>query len=127
MNIMSFMIEAATDTKRLRTLQRENNEFQIRVVGMLSELDELRASKETIRVEYEQQERLHQRRLMDEISNAKQVQADKDAFASQVLLLQQELRDVHTTNDRVQEENSRISRECNRVSSKLEESGHKFT
>lgn len=42
------------------------------------------AAKESMKVEYQQQERLHQRKILDETANAKQIQADRDSLNSRV-------------------------------------------
>jgi hypothetical protein len=68
----------------VRSYQRENTELQIKVASLISELEEVRSAKETLSVEHEQQERLHQRKILEESANGKQLQADNNSLRAKV-------------------------------------------
>lgn len=78
-------LDAVSDPERLRTLTRENSEFQLKVVDLIAELDQIRGEKEHILANSSQQERLHQRRLLDETAMAKQMAVERDCSKSRVI------------------------------------------
>lgn len=77
--------DGLSDTERVRNYQRENTELQIKVASLISELEEVRSAKESLSVEYEQQERLHNRNILEEIANGKQLQADNNSLRAKVM------------------------------------------
>lgn len=120
-------LDAVSDTEYSRNLSRENNELQLRVVDMTSELQEVRAERESIRVEFEQQERIHKRIMLDEVANGKQICADRDALKSRVNTLEGEVRDLSASNERLSEESQRESKECAKLKIRLDEAVHRFS
>ncbi|KAJ3283887.1 Centrosomal protein of 83 kDa [Borealophlyctis nickersoniae] len=119
-------IDSMTDSERVRTLQRENGELQLKIQHLLSEIDQLRAEKESLGVEHDQQTRLLQRRLMEEITLSKAVAAEKDAVVAKVNSLETELKQSLKYQDQLSEENTRLSKEVDKAKARLEETVHKF-
>ncbi|KAJ3058516.1 Centrosomal protein of 83 kDa, partial [Quaeritorhiza haematococci] len=118
--------ESLSDTERLRTLQRENSELSTKTQGLLSELEEIRAEKEALSIKYEQQERLYQRKILEETAHAKDVQAENDSMKTQIQTLKNELRQHTTAHDQLSSENSMLLKELEKSKSKLEEVVHQF-
>ncbi|KAJ3299356.1 Centrosomal protein of 83 kDa [Borealophlyctis nickersoniae] len=133
-------IDSMTDSDRVRTLQRENGELQLKIQHLLSEIDQLRtvlvkptypqpkkrAEKESLGVEHDQQTRLLQRRLVEEITLFKAVAAEKDAVVAKVNSLEIELKQSLKNQDQLSEENTQLSKELDKAKAMLEETVHKF-
>jgi hypothetical protein len=114
-------LDAVSDTEKLRSQSRENNELQLKVVDLLNELSEVREAKETLRVEFEQQDRIHKRQLLDEVANGKQMCADRDGYKTRVGCLEAELKDMACRNERLVDEAHQESKEFVNVRNRLEE------
>lgn len=114
-------LDAVSDTEKLRSLSRENNEFQLKVMDLINELSEVRAGKETLKVEFEQQERVHKRRLLDEVANGKQMCADRDAHRTRIGCLEAEIKDLTNRNERLVEESHIERKEFVNIRNRLEE------
>ena len=70
----------------LRTYQRDNSELTLKVHAMLQEMEELRAAKEQIKLDYEQRERVNQRRIIEESAMSKALHVEKESLKAQVIL-----------------------------------------
>lgn len=114
-------LDAVSDTEKLRRLSRENNELSLKVVDQTNELAEVRAEKETIKVEFEQQERIHKRQLLDEIANSKQFCADRDSLKSRVGCLETEVKDLTNRNERLTEESQQTKKEYINMRNRLQD------
>lgn len=74
----------STEISQLRSYQRENGELSLKVNHILQELDETNAVKESIKLDYEQRERVNQRRFVEQTSIIKSLQVEKDSLRAQV-------------------------------------------
>ncbi|KAI8919406.1 hypothetical protein DFJ77DRAFT_508284 [Powellomyces hirtus] len=119
-------LETSTDPKRLRELQRDNADLQLRVSSMLPELEELRAEKEKLHIDNEQLSRLSKRRLLDEISHSKSLQAEKDALAVKLATIEAESAQTLRSLDQATENNVDLTKELDRARSRLDEVSHQF-
>jgi predicted nucleic acid-binding Zn-ribbon protein len=108
--------DQTSDLERLRSCQREKTELELRATALLGELEELRAEKEKLRLDIEQEERTHKRQLADQIAESKLYHSEKESLKSKSVRKQDEL----------QQENTKLKRELDRTVSRLEENGHKF-
>lgn len=93
---------------------------------MLLELDELRAEKEKLRLDFEQDERTHRRQLGDQIAETKLFHSEKESLKSKSDAQEEELRMSQRKQDESQQEKTKLKRELDKTISRLEESGHKF-
>jgi hypothetical protein len=122
-----------SQVERLRVTQRERIELELRVKSMLQEIEEirqesklmLRAVKEGIRLEYEQEERTHKRQLVDLVSASKNVQAEKESLQAKCNILEEEVRITDRKKNELLEENNRLRKELDKNMSLLEENAHK--
>ncbi|TPX57525.1 hypothetical protein PhCBS80983_g03781 [Powellomyces hirtus] len=119
-------LETSTDPQRLRELQRDNADLQLRVSSMLPELEELRAEKEKLHIDNEQLSRLSKRRLLDEISHSKSLQAEKDALAVKLATIEAESAQTLRSLDQATENNVDLTKELDRARSRLDEVSHQF-
>ena len=60
-----------SDTQRLRTIQRENAQLHLKVKGLLSELEEIRAQREHFGLQSDSVSRLHSKQLAEHAANIK--------------------------------------------------------
>ena len=63
--------EGNADTQRLRAVQRENAQLQLKIKGLLSELNETRAQNEHLGVQNESVTRLQTKQLAESAANIK--------------------------------------------------------
>eukprot|EP00842_Homolaphlyctis_polyrhiza_P006863 jgi/Hompol1/766/HPOL_001366-RA len=124
--ILQQSMDAESDTERLRVCQREKKELELRVSSLLSELDELRAVKEQLKVDYEQMERVHKRQLAEHLSEAKNLASERDSLVCRLSSLETELKATLNRQDDLLTENKAITKELDKTKSRLEESAHEF-
>ncbi|KAJ1339751.1 hypothetical protein BSLG_005657 [Batrachochytrium salamandrivorans] len=113
-------LDAESDTERLRIVQREKVELELKTTMLLSELDEVSnilvmdsrvqilqianiytnviqcnlnklGEKEQLRLEYEQNLRSHKRQLAEQLGEAKVLQTEKDSLQANVASLEQDV------------------------------------
>ncbi|KAJ3179603.1 Centrosomal protein of 83 kDa [Geranomyces variabilis] len=119
-------LDTSNDPKRLRELQRDNTELQLRVSSMLPELEELRAEREKLHLDMEQASRLHIRKLADEVAHGKALQAEKDGLAVKLATAASESAETLRTLDHATEQVADLTKELDRTRSKLDEAAHLF-
>jgi hypothetical protein len=118
--------DQTSDLERLRSCQREKTELELRATALLGELEELRAEKEKLRLDIEQEERTHKRQLADQIAESKLYHSEKQSLKSKSDSQEEDLRVSVRKQDELQQENTKLKRELDRTVSRLEENGHKF-
>jgi chromosome segregation ATPase len=116
-----------SELERLRITQREKTELEIKVKELLSELEELRAEKEDLRLQSEKDQRTFKRQLADHITEAKTFQSEKQSLQSRLVQFEEEFRLTTRRKDELVEENHKLSKELDKVTTKLEERTHQFT
>ncbi|KAJ3149970.1 Centrosomal protein of 83 kDa [Geranomyces variabilis] len=117
-------LDTSNDPKRLRELQRDNTDLQLRVSSMLPELEELRAEREKLHLDMEQASRLHVRKLADEVAHSKALQAEKDGLAVKLATAASESAETLRTLDHATEQVADLTKELDRTRSKLDEAAH---
>ncbi|KAI8591658.1 hypothetical protein BDZ88DRAFT_28169 [Geranomyces variabilis] len=119
-------LDTSNDPKRLRELQRDNTDLQLRVSSMLPELEELRAEREKLHLDMEQASRLHVRKLADEVAHSKALQAEKDGLAVKLATAASESAETLRTLDHATEQVADLTKELDRTRSKLDEAAHLY-
>ncbi|KAJ3158432.1 Centrosomal protein of 83 kDa [Geranomyces michiganensis] len=119
-------LDTNNDPKRLRELQRDNIDLQLRVSSMLPELDELRAEREKLHLDFEQAARLHTRKLADEVAHSKTLQAEKDGLAVKLATAAAETAETLRSLDHATEQIADLTKELDRTRSKLDEASHLY-
>ena len=66
--------ESSQDAQRVRTLQRENAQLHLRMKGITSELDEIRAQKEHTGIQSDSVLRLQQKQIAEHAANVKSLE-----------------------------------------------------
>ncbi|KAJ3166718.1 Centrosomal protein of 83 kDa [Geranomyces variabilis] len=119
-------LDTSNDPKRLRELQRDNTDLQLRVSSMLPELEELRAEREKLHLDMEQASRLHVRKLADEVAHSKALQAEKDGLAVKLATAASESAETLRSLDHATEQVADLTKELDRTRSKLDEAAHLY-
>ncbi|KAL5038578.1 establishment of centrosome localization, variant 2 [Batrachochytrium dendrobatidis] len=119
-------LDAESDTERLRIVQREKVELELKTTMLLSELDEVRAEKEQLRLDYEQNLRSHKRQLAEQLGEAKVLQTEKDSLQANVASLEQELSKTLRHQDDLTAECISLKKELDKTKSRMEENTHQF-
>nr|KAJ3420617.1 hypothetical protein HK105_005467 [Polyrhizophydium stewartii] len=112
--------------ERLRVCQREKTELELRVSSLISELDEVRAEKEQLTLEAKQNERTFKRQLAEQLSEAKNLQAEKDSLLARLASVEQDLSHSMRRQDELTTENASLTKELDKTKSRLEQSVHEF-
>eukprot|EP00795_Rhopilema_esculentum_P012473 gene12473-3152_t len=83
--------EEHSDAQRLRTLQKENAQLNMKVKSLLDELDDIREKREASGLQSDHVTRLQARQLTELSAHCKSLEAEKDALKMQLERVQAEL------------------------------------
>lgn len=119
-------LDQPSDNERLRICQREKTEMELRTNCLLAEVDDLRAEKEKLRLDYEIDDRTQKRQLHDQLSDAMLYRSERDALKTKCESIEEELRVSNRIQDEYQTENVKLKREIDKNLSKLEENNHAY-
>jgi chromosome segregation ATPase len=125
--ILQNNAEDTSELQRLRVIQREKNDLELKVRSLLQELDDIRAAKEELRIQSEKDERLFKRQLADQISVGKSFQSEKDSLQSKCNVLEDEMRVIQRQKEDLVQELNRLRKELDKVVNRLEENAHQYT
>ncbi|KAM7445458.1 establishment of centrosome localization [Porites harrisoni] len=117
--------DSPSDTQRTRGLQRENAQLHMKIKGLLSELDEIRAQRETAGLQSDHVSRLQVRQLAEMTAKCKSLETEYDSLKLHCQTLEAE----HERNNQTQEEMTieinRLEKETMSQKSQMEEMSHK--
>ncbi|KAJ3211410.1 hypothetical protein HDU82_005974, partial [Entophlyctis luteolus] len=88
------------------------------------EIEEVRSKKEMAAVEYEQRERILNRRFLEESSNSKSIRIEKEALQVKINSLQEEISSLKKSYDSATEDAAASKKEILKMKSLLEETKH---
>ncbi|XP_071961397.1 centrosomal protein of 83 kDa-like [Antedon mediterranea] len=89
--VAKYTTEGSHDTQRVCNLHRENAQLNLKVKGLLTELEELRAQREQVGLQSDHVTRLQARQMSEHVANIKGLEAEIESFKSQANHLQKEL------------------------------------
>lgn len=72
--VTKIQTDVSQDSQRVRVLQRENAQLHLKVQGLLSELEEIRAQREQLGVQSDQVSRLQAKQLVEHSATVKSLQ-----------------------------------------------------
>jgi chromosome segregation ATPase len=135
--ILEETVQDTSELERLRSVQREKTELELRVKAQLQELDEIRyscmkfvtsfrAEKENLKLLAEQEERNHKRQLADMLAASKSYHSEKETLQSKCYSLENELRQAHNQKAESFEEAIRYKKELDKTISLMEEANHRY-
>ncbi|XP_071490430.1 centrosomal protein of 83 kDa-like [Diadema antillarum] len=89
--VAKYSQENTHDSDKVRTLYRDNAQLNLKVKGLLTELDEIRAQREQVGLQSDHVSRLQARQLSEHAANIKALQSEKESLQLHMEQLQKEL------------------------------------
>lgn len=89
--ILKQQTDVTQDVQRVRVLQRENAQLHLKIKGLLTELEEIRAQREHLGLQSDHVTRLQTKQLTENAANVRALETEKQALKLQVENLQKEI------------------------------------
>ncbi|KAL3851718.1 hypothetical protein ACJMK2_015445 [Sinanodonta woodiana] len=83
--------EGSQDSQRVRALQRENAQLHLKIKGLISEIEEVRAEREKCGMDYETVTRTHNKQITEQLASLKSLEAERESLRKQVENLQRDM------------------------------------
>ncbi|XP_057307127.1 centrosomal protein of 83 kDa-like [Hydractinia symbiolongicarpus] len=112
------------DVYKVRMLQKENTQLNLRVKSLLTELEELRDQKETANLQTDQASRLQARQLSELTIQCKSLEAEKETLKLQLDRIQKEINNSIKEQDTLSTDLHRLEKENLQLKSQIEEISH---
>ncbi|XP_070558809.1 centrosomal protein of 83 kDa-like isoform X1 [Ptychodera flava] len=120
-----FSSENNQDAQRVRVLQRENAQMNLKMKGLLTELEEIRAQREQAGLQSDHVARMQTKQLTENAATIKSLESEKESLKMHVSQLQEELSTAldmqKTVNTRVHD----LEKDKTMLRSQLEEALHR--
>lgn len=113
------------DTQKVRQLQRDNAQLHLKIKGLVSELDELRAQQEHKGLQTDQVTRLQVKQINEHASNLRSIQTERDALRLQCDNLMKELTSSSDTNIQLTNKIHQVEKENLVLKNRVEEVTHR--
>eukprot|EP01135_Chromosphaera_perkinsii_P003947 Nk52_evm14s263 gene=Nk52_evmTU14s263 len=114
------------DVRNMRLLQRDNQEMQVKMQNLLTELSEVRASKEQNNVQTEQARMLHARQLSEAKSHVKEAESELDSLRQANKRAMNEAETYRKESVDFQHQIEELEREVSDLRAKSEDTVHNF-
>ncbi|XP_060580457.1 centrosomal protein of 83 kDa-like isoform X1 [Ruditapes philippinarum] len=82
--IIKIQSEGCQDSQRVRVLQRENAQLHLKIKGLMTEMDEVRANREKIGSESESLVRIQGKQITEHQATIKSLEAERESLRRQV-------------------------------------------
>lgn len=112
------------DVYKVRMLQKENTQLNLRVKSLLTELEELRDLKETANLQTDQASRLQARQLSELTLQCRSLEAEKETSKLQLDRIQKEINISIKEQDTLSTDLHRLEKENLQLKSQIEEISH---
>lgn len=112
------------DVYKVRMLQKENTQLNLRVKSLLTELEELRDLKETANLQTDQASRLQARQLSELTLQCRSLEAEKETSKLQLDRIQKEINNSIKEQDTLSTDLHRLEKENLQLKSQIEEISH---
>ncbi|XP_032220560.2 centrosomal protein of 83 kDa isoform X2 [Nematostella vectensis] len=117
--------DGPSDAQRVRTLQRENTQLHMKLKGLLSEIEEIRAQREAAGLQSDHVSRLQARQLTEMTARCKALETERDSLKQQCQTLQAELEKKNQAEDQLINDIHQLEKENMSLKSNSEETSHK--
>ncbi|XP_013415985.1 centrosomal protein of 83 kDa-like [Lingula anatina] len=117
--------DTAGDAQRVRVVQRENSQLQLKIKGLLTELEEIRAQREHMGMQSDHVSRLQGKQLAEHSANIKALETEKQALRLQCENLQKELTSTSDLYTQMTSKIHQLERDNTVLKNKMEEVSHK--
>ena len=101
---LEAQIAQADTNDTIRQLQRENTDLKVRFDKLMAELREVRAEKESARIDKEHASLIHAQQLSEESSRTKELFVERQALSRKITKLEEQLAEASRANDKLQNE-----------------------
>lgn len=112
------------DVYKVRMLQKENTQLNLRVKSLLTELEELRDLKETANLQTDQASRLQARQLSELTLQCRSLEVEKETSKLQLDRIQKEIHNSIKEQDTLSTDLHRLEKENLQLKSQIEEISH---
>lgn len=123
---LNNQLASTLETEKLRQTQRANNELTARANFQKREIEDLRAQKERLVVNHEQELRLLNRKVNELNAICKTVEVEKATLLTQTRNLEEELRKSVLAGDHLSEQQNVLQNELASLQSRHEEAAHRY-
>eukprot|EP00696_Hemimastix_kukwesjijk_P018020 gnl/Hemi2/6804_TR2316_c0_g1_i1.p1 gnl/Hemi2/6804_TR2316_c0_g1~~gnl/Hemi2/6804_TR2316_c0_g1_i1.p1 ORF type:complete len:650 (+),score=313.46 gnl/Hemi2/6804_TR2316_c0_g1_i1:127-2076(+) len=127
MRVLQTIIDEGLDAERVRVLEREKSELEVRFKQLEEETVQLRIDNEKLKLHRNKSEVSHQVEVGDEMTRGKSLQAENEALARRVRHLEKELDTAVKAHERLHDRILILERENSNVRNQLEEAVHTLT
>ncbi|XP_078595219.1 uncharacterized protein LOC144872682 isoform X1 [Branchiostoma floridae x Branchiostoma japonicum] len=113
------------DSQRVRTLQKENAQLHLKVKGLLTELEEIRAQRESSGMQSDHVSRLQAKQLAETTASLRAAESEKQSLKMRCERLQQELDAGLDQQSKLSSQLGDVQREHMAIRHKYDEVSHK--
>eukprot|EP00794_Sanderia_malayensis_P005390 gene5390-6063_t len=117
-------LEDQNDTQRIRVLQKDNAQLNLKVKSLLDELDEIREKREATGLQSDHVSRLQARQLSEISAHCKALETEKEALKTQLDRLQAELERSNKQQELFSHQAMKFERENLQLKSNMDELLH---
>lgn len=123
--IQKIQSEGTQDSQRVRVLQRENAQLHLKIKGLMTEMDEVRAQREKIGTESESLVRTQGKQISEYQSSIKALEAERESLRRQVENLSRDLSGTGDTHNKLTVKIHELEKESMVYKNRLDEVSHK--
>ncbi|KAI8503451.1 establishment of centrosome localization [Branchiostoma belcheri] len=113
------------DSQRVRTLQKENAQLHLKVKGLLTELEEIRAQRESSGMQSDHVSRLQAKQLAETTASLRAAESEKQSLKMRCERLQQDLDAALDQQSKLSSQLGDVQREHMAIRHKYDEISHK--
>ncbi|XP_064633317.1 centrosomal protein of 83 kDa-like [Lineus longissimus] len=117
--------EVSHDTQKVRQLQRDNAQLHLKVKGLLSELEEIRAQREHLGMQSDHVSRIQTKQLTEHASNIRALQTERDSLRAQLDSVTRELTNYSDENNRLTSRVHELEKENIVLRNRVDELSHR--
>ncbi|XP_030839312.1 centrosomal protein of 83 kDa-like isoform X2 [Strongylocentrotus purpuratus] len=123
--VAKYSQENSHDSDKVRTLYRDNAQLNLKVKGLLTELDEIRAQREQSGLQSDHVSRLQARQLSEHATNIKALQSEKESLQLHMEQLTKELGLSQDTHRSLTTKTHDLEKQNMELRSRMEETLHR--
>lgn len=123
--IIKIQSEGSQDSQRVRVLQRENAQLHLKIKGLMTEMDEVRAQREKVSSESESLVRIQSKQISEHQATIKSLEAERESLRRQVETLSRDFSGTADTHNKLSLRIHELEKENMVYKNRAEEVTHK--
>ncbi|XP_052781716.1 centrosomal protein of 83 kDa-like [Mya arenaria] len=123
--LQKIQTEGSQDSQRVRVLQRENAQLHLRIKGLMTEMDEVRAQREKVGHESESLVRIQGKQISEQQAIIKSLEAERESLRRQLESLTSEVTGSADTHNKLSVRIHELEKESMVYKNRAEEVAHK--